>query len=250
MPISVFWGVEHGGQYGGDIGVFRRVGLVVMLVLLVAFAWRCIAPFLHSEPEQDACEFGPVSNARYRELLAEAKSRDGTTWPKLRAYGWLLSQGTVDRLQAGISNRVNDLTRGMTSVYEKLAAMHAVARSLGAFHRSYGPHIRQDFWPLDLPFGAVGFGYEIDIMMFGSSQPFLGTPSQPLVGVARLGLHLGTSKRPARGEIPGKFTANLLWPKWLHPNPRLSNGFFPPPCPPMPSREWAERFDAWAAQLP
>jgi hypothetical protein len=221
--------------------VFRRVGLVVMLVLLAAFAWRCIAPFLQGRPEQDACEFGPVSNARYRELLAEAKRRDGTTWPKLRAYGWQLSQGTLDRLQEGISRRVNDLTSGMTSVYEKFAAMHAVARSLGAYHRTFGPNVREPFWPMDRPFGSVGFGYEIDVIMFGSSEPFIRD--------ARLGFTLSTSTTPGRGDTPGKFSTGLLWPLWLQRNPRVGKGMFPP-CPPMPPSDWAERFDAWAAKLP
>jgi hypothetical protein len=212
-----------------------------MLVLAAAFVWRCIAPFFQGRPEQDACEFGPVSNARYRELLAEAKRRDGTTWPKLRAYGWQLSQGTVDRLQDGISTRINDLTRGMTSIYEKLAAMHAVARSVGAYHRTFGPNVREGFWEIDRPLGTVPFGYEIDVMMFGSSEPFIRD--------ARLVLILGISTRPGHADKPGKFTTGLLWPKWFQRNPRVGRGIFPP-CPPTPSSDWAERFDAWAAKLP
>jgi len=217
-----------------------------MLVLLGGFAWRCISPFLHSDPEQDACTFGPVSNARYRELLAEAKRRDGTTWPKLRVSGWLFPGSVAERegLQAAITQRIDDLTANMTSIYEKIAAMHAVARALGAYHHGYGGRVTaaNNFKYLDWPYVTPGFGYEVDVMAFHAVEPFIRT--------AGLFFRIGTSRFQLKPpQRPGKFSVILLWPNWLDRNPRYGRGNWPP-CPPVPPPEWAERFDAYVATLP
>jgi hypothetical protein len=210
-----------------------------LMLVLAAFAWRCVTPFLHSEPEQDACEFGSVSNARYRELLSEARKRDGTTWPKLRDYRWQPPLEGVRELATGIKERVQDLTKGMTSLYEKLAAMHAVARSLGAFHRV----TEVDFarYRLDKPFGVLPYGYDIDVIMLGSSEPFMGK--------ARLIFRLGISNHPGHDDSPGKFGVGLLWPRWFERNPSFA-GWPVQACPPMPPPEWAAAFEAWSAKLP
>src|SRR5262245_10286385 len=80
-------------------------------------------PLLVRHPTQDACSFGPLSNERYRELLAEARRRT----PRWRPLPW-------DDREAGtlLNERFDDLSRGMTSVYERLAVMHAMLRALGA----------------------------------------------------------------------------------------------------------------------
>ena len=222
-------------------GLGRKITFMLLIVLLAGFAWRCVRPFLHSELGQDACEFSPVSNARYRELLAEAKRRDATVWPRLRAYGWQLSLGKVQSLQAGITDRVKDLTTGMTSIYEKLAAIMPSQGPWALITGGYPAKMAEPFWLLDLPYSSIGFRYEIDVMMFGSSEPFIRT--------AALSFNINTSTRPVYGETPGKFRAALLWPKWLQNNARVGAGLFPP-CPRMPPAEFAERFDAWAAKLP
>jgi hypothetical protein len=220
--------------------------LVALLVLMLgAFAWRCVSPFLQTDPEQDACTFGPVSNARYRELLAEAKRRDGTTWPKLRISGWFFpaTPGEREGLQAGITRRIDDLTANMTSVYEKIAAMHAVARSLGAYHHGHGGKVTaaNNFHFLDWPYVAPTFGYEIDVIAFHSLEPFIRT--------AGLFFTIGTSRTPMKPpQRPGKFRVTLLWPNWLDSNPRHGRGNWPP-CPPVPPAVWGERFDAYVATL-
>lgn len=38
---------------------------------------------LDTHPDQDECAFGPVSNQRYRELLAEAEKYQWRNWPFL-----------------------------------------------------------------------------------------------------------------------------------------------------------------------
>lgn len=115
-----------------------RFAIIVISLALGATlygVWRFDASYLFTRPEQDACTFGLVSNARYRELLDEAKRRAQTTWPRL--LGEPLEVG--DRLRS----RIEDLSKGITSPYERVAAMHAVMRASGGYLEGMWPRQRQ-----------------------------------------------------------------------------------------------------------
>ena len=102
-----------------------------------------------------------MTNERYRQLLSEAKARQATTWPAIeRDY----IKGSL-----AFESRMQDLSRGMTSVYERIAAMHAIMRASGANYLNAG-------FPRSRPFeeaakrgngAAVTFEYRADINRMG-----------------------------------------------------------------------------------
>jgi hypothetical protein len=125
------------------LGFFAAAALALHTVLL-----------LDMHPEQDQCAFGPVSNARYRELLAEAEKYQWQNWP------WVIwSDDTLQRL---LTTQFAAMTCEASTTYEKIATMHAILRGIGA-----------DFLytePSNDPFAQVAergswifFGYQLNV---------------------------------------------------------------------------------------
>jgi hypothetical protein len=138
---------------------------VVAVVSLLAIAY--FAPLLVTHPEQDECSFGTLSNERYRQLLAEAKRRQATTWPSLV---W-----DNKKTMALLNQRFDDLSRGTTSAYEHLAAMHAVVRALGGDYRRTGADTENQFGyrnKLGIGPAIVGYNYHVDLNGLGFFSPF------------------------------------------------------------------------------
>jgi hypothetical protein len=140
----------------------RRRKTSIALAVMVALVAIYFGPLLITHPAQDACTFGTVSNERYRQLLAEAKRRQATTWP---ALVWD-NKKTMDLL----NQRVDDLSRGTTSVYERLAAMHAVVRALGGDYRRT-QHDREDPFGSQNHSGIVSYDYHVDSNGLGFFSP-------------------------------------------------------------------------------
>lgn len=122
----------------------RRRTALIAFAALVALAAIVFLPLLGMNGDQDECSFGPVSNAHYRELLAEA-DRLQATWPPLVA-----DSGKVMDL---LNRRLDDLAGSATSIHERVAAMHAVMRALGGHYRRTEPVDR---------LGVVFYHYEVD----------------------------------------------------------------------------------------
>jgi hypothetical protein len=112
--------------------VRKWLPLAIMLGLEAGYA----APFLLTyitNGEQDECTFGPVSNAQYRDYLRRAKV--------------LSSQmpGGFSSNHSEASARFNELFENLVdekpSVYERVAASHALLRSFGAQskHQRHAP---------------------------------------------------------------------------------------------------------------
>lgn len=210
---------------------FRRRRLVA--AILVVLIGAHVAPLLITHPEQDACSFGPVSNARYRELLSEAKRRQGSIWPPL----------VRDQYKASVllKARFDDLIGRSTNVYERIAGMHAILRALGADYRRassgrFDPYERSMQFP-----GVVGFDYHIDINRLGFFGLFW-----------RRGLLVGNI---ASSDIkdPGQTTSTVrvqqgdisiaaIFPKLLETYHFVPRSEFGEVCPPVPTPEQAERF--------
>jgi hypothetical protein len=97
--------------------------------LLVALTVANYAPLLNTHMEQDDCSFGPVSNVDYRGYLARAKAQSRVATPSIFYID--------DR---AIAMKLNDLfenlSRGKTDVYSRIAIMHATLRSVGAEYRN------------------------------------------------------------------------------------------------------------------
>ena len=127
------------------------------------YSGRLFFPLLVIHPAQDACSFGTVSNERYRQLLVEAKRRQATTWPSLV---W-----DNKKTMALLNQRVDDLSAGATSAYERLAAMHAVVRALGGDYRRTGYDVEDPFGGKNHS-GSVSYEYEVDLNGIGFFSPF------------------------------------------------------------------------------
>jgi hypothetical protein len=205
--------------------------MLAAVVIIVAVGAH-LAPLLVTHPEQDTCAFGPVSNARYRELLAEAKRRQATTWPPL----------VRDDYQAGavLNQRFDDLSRGMTSVYERIAAMHAVVRALGADYRGATARGGDPYAAANRPGSVVGFVYHLDMNRAGLFAP-IRRRALLFGNIATGGGFITRDSSPRRyGKGDMSFTA--LFPKWLETyqfEPRSEYGEI---CPAIPTEEQAPRF--------
>jgi hypothetical protein len=137
-----------------------KTSLAIAIVpVLISFH---VGPLLITHPTQDACSFGTVSNERYRELLVEAKRRQVTTWPPL---AWDNKKSMML-----LNQRVDDLSRGTTSAYERLAAMHAVMRALGGDYRSTEDD-REDPFENKNRLGIIGYHYHVDLNGLGFFSP-------------------------------------------------------------------------------
>jgi hypothetical protein len=181
--------------------------------------------------EQDACSFGPVSNARYRELLAEAKRKQKTEWAPL----------VRDHYRASIllNARFDDLSRGMTTVYERLAAMHALVRALGADYRG-AFNLRKD--PYDELRSGVWFRYHLDLNRLGWFAPFLrrAAVSGGVYGPGETRWS-GSPTDPTRYER-GAVSFSVLLPTLIETVPYSYRSQYGDVCPPVPTPEQAQYF--------
>lgn len=184
--------------------------------------------------DQDACTFGPVSNARYRELLAEAKRKRRTQWPPL----------VRDDYKASVllNARFDDLSRNLASVYERLAAMHAILRALGANYRRPASHSPDPYEKL--PWGGYfSFYYQVDINRLGFFAPILrrGELIGGVYAPGRVAMK-GNPTDPTRYER-GAVSFTVHFPKLIDGPayvPRLASGAI---CPPVPAPEQAKYFN-------
>jgi hypothetical protein len=154
-PPSI-WAIIKRSRFFRISALVVAVLVSIHVLLLVDWHW-----------DQDNCSFGPVSNERYRQLLSEAKARQAKDWPPLvRDYY---------KASMAVENRMRDLSREMTSVYERIAAMHAIMRAMGANYLNAGfPEARPFERAAQIGNGAgVAFEYRIDINRLGFFLPVL-----------------------------------------------------------------------------
>ena len=128
--------------------MLRRHPFKLLFICLfgIFLGWRFWWSALDHNPQQDQCTFGTVTNERYRELLAEAKRRQarGDTY-------WLPLRGAPEQRADLIRYRIEDLTKDMTSLYERIAAAHAVMRAAGGHITNDGSTGRdKDYWHLEM----------------------------------------------------------------------------------------------------
>jgi hypothetical protein len=118
--------------------MFRR-SLAVVAILAAIIIGANYAPMLYSYSDQNNCAFGPVSNARYRAYLEEAKNRQWTRW----------SAFSRDDQQIGreLRSRLADMLAEGGTVYERIAVMHAILRAIGAEYLNTNGRTEVDpFW--------------------------------------------------------------------------------------------------------
>ena len=127
-----------------------RRGLIGLCLIVTAVIAN-YAPLLNTHSEQDACVFGPVSNADYRAYLARAKEQSAIAMPAL----YQMDDSAVG---LKLNNLFETLSRDKSDVYSRIAIMHATLRSVGAEYRNTN-------------------GNEIDQ---GRSDPFLVSRTVPI----------------------------------------------------------------------
>jgi hypothetical protein len=209
----------------GSLGPRGQWLLIAVAGLFIIY----IGPLMIPHPAQDACSFGPVSNARYRELLAEAERRQATVWPPLV---W-----DNRKTMALLNARFDDLSGGMTSVYERLAAMHAVVRALDGDYRETVP--RSDPYQPRSGVDQVSFHYHVDLNRLGFISPIWR--HMWLIGSVAIG-NKDTSTEPDRTRRRRGDIDFLVWFPALGETyvsrPRSDSG---EQCPPTPSADQADR---------
>lgn len=204
------------------------LGTAICLVLVAAY----FAPLFLVHPSQDACSFGPVSNQRYRELLADAKFKQARQWPSLV---WENDRRNRDLLNA----RFDDVSRGMTSVYEKLAAMHAVVRALGGDYRRTQVD-RDDPYENTNRLGIVSFDYHVDVNRLYFFSPL--RRQMRVIGIVVIVDNVSSTviqdrRRSKRGDIEFIAWVPTFYERYII----IPRSKFGESCPRLPSKELAER---------
>lgn len=101
--------------------------LAIMLGLAAAYGGPFLITYI-TNGEQDECTFGPVSNKQYRDYLRLARDLSSKT---PGSFSW-----NHEEAQARFNELFERLTDQKPSVYERVAASHALLRSFGAQYRN------------------------------------------------------------------------------------------------------------------
>jgi len=111
VVVSVFL-IAYGKKRGG----------LIFLSVIVAFIGANYALLIDTHAKQDDCAFGPVSNDQYRQYLSLAKARIQTR--------------SASDFESELSRVFRETSGSETSIYSRLAIMHATLRALGAEYRN------------------------------------------------------------------------------------------------------------------
>lgn len=89
-------------------------------------------PIVEADLYQDDCSFGIVSNQQYRMMLAEAEAiKVSDTGGEEQSH-----QAEAEIISSLIHRRLDQMLAGRKTYAEKIAAVHATMRSMGAVYRS------------------------------------------------------------------------------------------------------------------
>ncbi len=221
-----------------------------LLVLLAVYGvWRFVLPVFDTHPEQDQCTFGPVSNARYQELLAEAR--------RSMREEWVNYPSNREEQADEFSRRIQDLNKGEVAIYSRIAGMHAVMRAAGASLKK-PTKFSEGFWNqsqfrIGKIMGFPGSSYYINSIRLGSFDPiqkyseisvgFKSTAGN-VAGFSRSGM----KRKPQIDEFYTRVRHPSSMGDWL----RLGSGpvFYDPekfiyPCPDVPTRAWSDSYMNW-----
>jgi hypothetical protein len=210
----------------------KKLSIALALVAVgLAVAYGLPLFFTHSD--QDACNFGPVSNAQYRIYRAKADQLTAEAlWS--RKFGW------DDKAFAGQLKRIFDeLSKGESSIYARVAIMHSILRSLGAVYDDNIPSATK----IDPYVGApkkswlATFSYTLDVNKIAMFSPLKRTAW--IMGHIA-GLEYKQPPGPLYPKRPGELAFVVYLPNLLespHLPEALGKG-----CPPVPSSESLKSF--------
>jgi hypothetical protein len=195
------------------------VGLAIISAPRLTSWFPFTSHFAH--PEQDACQFGPVTNTEYGAMLSKAQSIQRWTW---------LPQKSAERVLLQQFLKVSD---NSPSPYVKIAAMHAVFRALGADFRNITGGF--GYASVAQRGGIVGFSYALPV-------PRIGVMSLPanawLIGVLNGPMHVSE----AASYRKGGFSFIVHFPNPIDQIPNVL-GRGPDACPPVPPNELKTSFE-------
>jgi len=201
----------------------RLIRAVLGLAVVTSVAWLQYGALLESHAEQDRCEFGPVSNERYRSYLSEAILRQASSWPSL---------GNEDRSMTDQLNlRLRVLTGGEVSIYERIAAMHAIMRALGSTYLNV--NASRDAKPYSAK-GTVRLNYQLERVRISLFSIY---PRR--VWIQAVLLDATQTNAETKALIGDGFIAQLDW----LPDPAPAEDLVPAAnCPSVPSSSEAAAF--------
>jgi hypothetical protein len=197
----------------------KWIPLAIVLGLAAAYG----APFLITYSEQDDCTFGPVSNERYRDYLNRARSLTS----KINSLSWR------DQASDLLNDTFEKLVNQQPSIYERIAAMHALLRALGAQYRNTNSMRDADpYAKVARTGGFVSFNYILDVNRLGFFSPL--REAWIAAGLTGPGDFYRGPVPSVSGDI--RFVVN-------HPTlePR-SIDRAPEKCPPVPNQDLSEIF--------
>jgi hypothetical protein len=209
-----------------------RTVLVAAALTLAIVAAANYAPLLSMHSEQDNCSFGPVTNQQYRAYLSEVRRRQAAIWPSF-------DQDTQNIYRL-LNVRLSDMLGGESSLYTRIAIMHAILRGIGAeYLNANGVPDKNPYEAALLRGGDVTFNYQVDINRLVSFQLY---PRQVWIGAVILEPQSTTDRSIPRKFKDQHFFANIV-SVFDHP-PASVLTRSDQNCPPMPTKEFADRYDS------
>jgi len=144
--------------------VRKWLPLAIMLGLAAAYGGPLLITHI-ANGVQDECTFGPVSNEQYRAYLRRAKDLSSET------------PGSFSRNDEEAKARFNELFERLIgqkpSIYERVAASHALLRSFGAQYRNTSDNDPDPYAAVARRGGFISFNYWMSTGL-ASSSPFSG----------------------------------------------------------------------------
>jgi hypothetical protein len=204
--------------------------LAIALGLAAAYGGPLLITYF-TNGEQDECTFGPVSNKQYRDYLRRAKDLASKT------------PGSFSRDNQQARARFDELFERLidqkSSIYERVAASHALLRSFGAQYRNTSDMAPDPYARVAKRGGVVSFNYYLDVNRLGIFQPFF---RQAWIIASLTGP--GDFYRGPVPSVAGDIRFVVNYPTFDPPLPPVDRA--PEQCPPVPNQALAESFSRTA----
>lgn len=121
--------------------------------------------------DQDACRIGALSSEEYQAIAADIASQPAIDWQEVHGGGAILgSEADEEAAEAALRDRIQEVMASHGSADQKIAAMHALMRSLGA---EFMWTDLADFYQRPSRRWVAGYHYRIDVNRLGVLRPWL-----------------------------------------------------------------------------
>jgi hypothetical protein len=210
--------------------VRKWLPLAIMLVLAAVYGGPLLLTYVMNG-EQDECSFGPVSNAQYRDYLRRAQELSSET-PGSFSSNHMEAEARFNEL-------FERLIEGERSVYQRVAASHALLRSFGAQYRNTNGMRPDPYATVAEKGGVVGFSYYLDTRRLGVG---LLNPLLIFWRTTYISSNLTGPGEFYRGPVPtvvGDIRFNVNYPAF---DTRSPDDRAPENCPLVPSQALSESF--------